>query len=200
MKVECPRELLERFAEALAATEGVFEQREAAALALGNELVRQWIERELGALAKRFDNEVNVDGVRYRRHAEGTRQYHTLCGPVVVCRASYRQVGIHNGPTVVPLDLHAGLRENATPALAFSVVQGFAERPLRHYQAEMAAAHRHVPSRSTLERMGKRIGDAIQGIVTESSLRFAARNQPCGPAARSRSGSIARRCRWPSRR
>jgi hypothetical protein len=55
------------------------------------------------------------------------------------------------------------LRENATPALAFSVVQGFAERPLRHYQAEMAAAHRHVPSRSTLERMGKRIGDAIQG-------------------------------------
>jgi hypothetical protein len=31
----------------------------------------------------------------------------------------------------------------------------------------MAAAHRHVPSRSTLERMGKRIGDAIQGIVTE---------------------------------
>ena len=78
VKVECPRELLERFAEALAATEGVFEQREAAALALGNELVRQWIERQLGALAKRFDDEVNVDGVRYHRHAEGTRQYHTL--------------------------------------------------------------------------------------------------------------------------
>ena len=167
VKVECPRELLERFAEALAAVEGVFEQREAAALTLGNELVRQWIEHDLNEMAQRFGDEVSVDGQRYRRHADGTRQYHTLCGPVEVRRASYRQVGIHNGPTVVPLDLRAGLRENATPALAFSVVQGFAERPLRHYQAEMAAAHRHVPSRSTLERMGKRIGDAIQAIVTE---------------------------------
>jgi hypothetical protein len=34
-------------------------------------------------------------------------------------------------------------------------------------QAAMAAAHRHLSSRSTLERMGKRIGDAIQVIVTE---------------------------------
>ena len=167
VKVECPGELLERFAEALAGVEGVFEAREATALALGNELVRQWIERDLRALAQRFGDEVSVDGLRYRRHAEGTRQYHTLCGPVEVRRASYRQVGVHNGPTVVPLELRAGLRENATPALAFSVVQGFAERPLRHYQAEMAAAHRHAPSRSTLERMGKRIGDAIQVIITE---------------------------------
>ena len=165
--IECPRELLEQFAAALAAMEGPFEQREAWALALGNELVRRWLESELGEMAQRFGNEVSVDGQRYRRHAEGTRQYHTLCGPVEVRRASYRQVGVHNGPTVVPLELRAGLRENATPALAFSVVQGFAERPLRHYQAEMSAAHRHVPSRSTLERMGKRTGDAIQAIVTE---------------------------------
>jgi hypothetical protein len=129
-KVECPRELLERFAAALAGVEG-------------------------------------VDGQRYRRHADGTRKHHTLCGPAEVRRASDRQIRVHNGPTVVPLELRAGLRENATPALAFSVVQGFAERPLRHYQAEMAAAHRHVPSRSTLERMGKRIGDAIQAIVRE---------------------------------
>src|SRR6185503_15128899 len=36
--IECPRELLEQFAAALAAMEGPFEQREAWALALGNEL------------------------------------------------------------------------------------------------------------------------------------------------------------------
>jgi len=167
VKVECPPELVERFAGALAGVEGGFEQREAAALMLGNELVRQWIERDLSALARRFGEEVRVDGQLYRRHAAGTRRYHTLCGPVEVRRSSYRQVGVHNGPTVVPLELRAGLRENATPALAFSVLQGFAERPLRHYQAEMAAAHRDVPSRSTLERMGKRIGEAIQAIVTE---------------------------------
>lgn len=168
VNVECPRELLERFAEALAAIHGTFEEREAVALKLGNELVRRWIERELGEMAQHFGDEVIVEGQRYRRHAEGTRQYHTLGGPVEVRRASYRLVGVHNGPTVIPLELRAGLRENATPALAFSVVQGFAERPLRHYEAEMAAAHRHVPSRSTLERIGKRVGEAIQAIVTDA--------------------------------
>jgi hypothetical protein len=52
--------------------------------------------------------------------------------------------------------------ENATPALAFSVLQGFAERPLRHYEAEMEAAHRSLPSRSALERIGKRVGVRIR--------------------------------------
>src|SRR5262245_13465018 len=184
VSVACPGELLERFVEALRGVDGAFEHREAAALALGNELVRQWVEHDLGEMAQRFGAEVVVDGQRYRRHVEGTQTYHTLCGPVEVRRASYRQVGIHNGPTVVPLELRAGLRENATPALAFSVVQGFAERPLRHYQAEMTAAHRQVPSRSTLERMGKRIGEAIQAIVTEvePTIRMA---EPVLPAGRS---------------
>ena len=85
-----------------------------------------------------------------------------MCGVIEVARDSYRLVGVHNGPTVVPLELPAGIVENATPALAFSVVQGFAERPLRHYEAEMAAAHRCVPSRSTLERIGKRVGARIR--------------------------------------
>jgi hypothetical protein len=79
VKVECPPELVERFAGALAGVEGGFEQREAAALMLGNELVRQWIERDLSALARRFGEEVRVDGQLYRRHAAGTRRYHTLC-------------------------------------------------------------------------------------------------------------------------
>jgi hypothetical protein len=67
VKVECPRKLLERFAEALPAVEGVFEQREAAALTLDNGLLRQWIERDLDALAQGFGDEVSVDGLRYRR-------------------------------------------------------------------------------------------------------------------------------------
>src|SRR5689334_7684133 len=115
----------------------------------------------------RMDDEVTVGERRYRRHAEGTRRYHTLCGAVAVRRSSYRLVGVHNGPTVVPLDLGAGLWKNATPALAFSVTQGFAAGPLRHYQAEMATAHRRVPSRSTLERIGKRIGGESESAVDD---------------------------------
>lgn len=126
---------------------------------------RRWCERELSRVAKRYGEQVRVEGNTYRRHASGVRRYHTLCGAVEVRRDSYRLVGVHNGPTVVPLEIETGIIENATPALAFSVTQGFAECPLRHYEAEMKAAHRHVPSRSTLERIGKRIGERIRNAV-----------------------------------
>jgi hypothetical protein len=179
IKIERARErrteaLIAGFREAMAEAGGSFEQQEAVALSLANELVRDWTAEALHAIERNFGDEVVVAGERYRRGSEGTIRYHTLCGPVAIRRAVYRQVGVHNGPTVVPLDLRAGLWENATPALAFSVTQGFASQPLRHYEAEMAAAHRCVPSRSTLERIGKRIGAAIETGLEETEPRIRA--------------------------
>lgn len=146
---------------------GTFEERERAALALANELTRAFSADALQEIADEFGVEVVVDGDRYRRCGAGTGRYHTLCGAVAVRRGLYRKVGVHNGPTVVPLELRAGIREHATPALAFSVTQAFASRPLREYELEMAAAHREVPSRSTLERIGKRIGDTIDATLDD---------------------------------
>jgi hypothetical protein len=135
--------------------------------------VRQFIEDELQAAANELAAEVIVDGARYRRISEGTGRYHTLCGAVVIRRGLYRLLGVHNGPTVVPLELRAGIWEKATPALAFSVTQGFATQPPRHYELEMAAAHRRVPSRSTLERIAKRGGAEVVGQIAaiEPSIR-----------------------------
>lgn len=165
---ECSDGLLACFAAELQAVNGRFETREAAALALANELVRRWIGDELQHIAAQFGDEVVVGGQRYRRQSEGTGRYHSLCGAVAVRRAIYRQVGVHNGPTVVPLELRAGLWQNATPALAYSVTQGFASQPLRHYELEMVAAHRRVPSRSTLERIGKGVGNEIEATLDEA--------------------------------
>ena len=146
------------FAAAMEGIDGSFEEREATAMRLANEAVRSWLGAELGRMARTYGDEILVDGQRYRRHLDGTKSYHSLCGELTVTRATYRLVGVHNGPTVVPLELEAGIFANATPKLASSVLLGFAERPLRHYEAEMESAHRVVPSRSTLERIGKRIG------------------------------------------
>ena len=163
------------FCEALASLDGDFAAREGAALALANELVRRWTERELGRLSEAYGDEIVVDGRHYRRHSEGVRRYHSLCGAVEVRRSLYRQIGVHNGPTVVPLEIEAGILENATPALATSVTQSFASMPLRHYEAEMRAAHRRVPSRSTLERIGKRVGSQLHERLPsiEPALRAA---------------------------
>lgn len=154
-------ELFQVFDQVMGQRTGTFGEREAVALRVANRLVQRWTEHELGRLAQRFDAEVIVDGQRYRRHASGARRYHTLCGAVEVRRDSYRLVGVHNGPTVIPLELAAGIVENATPALAASVLAGFAAMPLREYEEQMRAAHRAIPSRSTLERIAKRTGTAI---------------------------------------
>lgn len=151
-----------RFCETLEQVRGGIREREALALELANELVRRSVEADLSRLSAGYGNEVVVDGRRYKRHASGVGRYHTLCGSVTVRRDSYRLVGVHNGPTVVPLDLEAGIVENATPALAASVVRAFAMMPLREYEAQMTAAHRSVPSRSTLERIAKRAGGAVR--------------------------------------
>ncbi|HEY0985682.1 MAG TPA: hypothetical protein VGD80_01470, partial [Kofleriaceae bacterium] len=112
VKVECPGELLERFAEALAGVEGVFEQREVTALAL----------------------------------AAGRRSQRTDGG---AARVACGITGERN--TRAGVQRRTGLRRATAAALPGRDGRGASPRP----------------SRSTLERMGKRIGDAIQGIVTE---------------------------------
>jgi hypothetical protein len=153
--------LVEQF-ERVLGDGGTFAEREASALDLANRVVREVLKRDLERMATQYGDEVVVDGIRHRRHSSGVRAYHSLCGPIRIRRDTYRQIGVHNGSTVVPLESEAGILENATPALAESVVQAFAMMPLRHYEEEMRAAHRFVPSRSTLERISKRIGTLLQ--------------------------------------
>jgi hypothetical protein len=167
------RTLVDEFEQLMSQRAGAFADRETAALALANAVARLWTQSELQRMASRYEDEILVGRQRYRRHAAGTLRYHTLSGPIEVSRDTYRQIGVHNGPTVVPLEIDAGIFENATPALAHSVLQAFATMPLRHYEDEMRAAHRRVPSRSTLERIAKRVARDIHDElpVIEPALR-----------------------------
>lgn len=107
--------------------EGSFGERESSALAINDEAVRQLLQEELQTIADELGEEVRVDGEVYKVHEPGTDTYHGLCGPLDVSRATYRQVGVRNGPTVVPLELAAGIVEGATPALAYNVTHGYAQ-------------------------------------------------------------------------
>lgn len=138
-----------------------FAEREAAILALFDEAGRSLLEEELQVLADGFGNRLLVDGAEYKQHELGTVQYYSLGGPLQVRRHSYRLVGIHNGPTVVPLELMAGLAEGATPALAYNVLHGYAQRDMRQHAEALSAAHRVPPPRATLERMAKRLAKAV---------------------------------------
>ena len=141
---------------------GQFGLREQAALQLANEAVRQRLERDLQEMADEFGEELLVDGKRYRQHLEGDVDYHSLCGPLTVRRYTYREVGVRNGPTVVPLELAAGIVEGATPAMGYNIAHGYGESDMRRHGETLRAAARVPPSRATLEGLAGRIGTAVR--------------------------------------
>jgi hypothetical protein len=130
-----------------------------------NEAVRLTLESELQQRANSLGAELWIGGLLYRRHLTGTVKYFSLCGELNVRRFTYRHLGERNGPTLVPIELVSGLVEGATPALAFSLAQGFAKAPIRSVEQDLRAACRLPPSRSTLDRMAKAIGRRVRASV-----------------------------------
>lgn len=142
-----------------------FATRECATLVLLEETMRSTLEEELQEIANGFGHLLHVDGVEYKRHQCGVGQYYCLGGTLHVARNTYRRVGVHNGPTVVPLELVAGLAEGATPAFAYNVVHGYGQRDMRQHTESLAAAHRTPPPRATLERMAKRLAKKAHEVA-----------------------------------
>ena len=83
--------------------EAPFAEREQLALELSNVALRETLEEDLQAIADEFGESVLVDGIEYAKHLLGTVDYHSLVGPLDISRATYREVGVRNGPTVVPM-------------------------------------------------------------------------------------------------
>jgi len=176
-KYSVPRELRDAFraeVNELAAGDD-FEARERMALALANELVRTDLTQALEEIVEEHgDEDVLVEGERYRLHAWGTGQYGSLAGPLRVRRPTFRKVGVRNGPTVVALELAAGLVERATPALAGRIAMGKADGGSRDLHRLLLGSHRVPPSRATLEVMGNAIGTALhrrQAVVEAVARR-----------------------------
>lgn len=166
-------EYVARAASATVGTDAAFDEFEEQLLAVANEAVRQQLEARLAQIESDHGERVVVDGKRYRRHESGEVEYHTLVGAVRVRRCTYREIGVRNGPTIVPLELAAGLIHRASPAQAYSIAHGYGAGPIRHYEAQLRAAHRIVPPRATLERLAHRIGGsaAREVVRIEADVR-----------------------------
>src|SRR5688572_13232141 len=168
---------LEQVVEERLGAECSFTEREAGLLKAANEAVRRALQAELQRQADELGHELWIGGLLFGRHQPGTVRYFSLCGELKVHRYTYRHLGERNGPTLVPVELVAGLVEGATPALAYSLAQGYAKAPVRSVQQDLLAAHRSPPSRCTLERMAQAIGtrvkeklDVVEPLVRQQEL------------------------------
>ena len=144
-----------------------FEELEKMTLEVTRELGREHLEAELQTVADRQPRVFRYNGFRYRQHQPGEVAYHSLCGPLQIKRWSYRRVNVRNGPTLIPLEITAGIMERATPALAYCVATGYAKTTMRDLHEDLTLAHRHPPSRTSLERIATRLARGIFDSVDE---------------------------------
>jgi hypothetical protein len=95
-----------------------FEQRRDAAAAMASD--SPWLDTDLDLReAITTAEEIEVDGRRYRPLAQASSAtYHGRWGSHHIEEALYREVGVHNGPTIKPIELRVGIIEHMTPDMA----------------------------------------------------------------------------------
>ena len=166
-KIAAVTRALRRAVDAMVGLNCSFAERERATMEIGNEAERRLLEEELQSVADAHGEALLINGILYREFRPGSHQYASLCGPLGISRATYREVGVRNGPTVVALELQAGLVERVTPAMAYRVALGYAKEHSRGLEEDLRASHRAPPSRTKLERISKRIGAAAKQHATD---------------------------------
>lgn len=104
--------------------------------------------------------EVEFEGRRYRRMSQPTEAtYWGMAGGLRVPRYLFREVGVRNGPTIVPLELAAGIVDGRlTPEAAQA--SAFLMQALPSREAEEVTRRFGVlqQSRTTLARTGEMLG------------------------------------------
>lgn len=162
-------------------SELTFEERRDAAVAVCSDTM--WLDEEddLQTLVTGAD-EVEVDGERYRRLGQpSSADYHGRWGAHHVKEPLYRQVGVHNGPTIKPVELKAGIVEGMTPDMARIVGELSAEHTSRQVVTTMRAVGLVAPGRATLEKDVKRMAHELGQQIEH--LEDAARASTAVPTA-----------------
>lgn len=146
--------------------DSTFEQRQDLAAAVTADGLWFRSDRELHA-AVTTALDIEVGGRRYHRLAQAsTATYHGRWGSHHIEEALYREVGLHNGPTLKPIELRAGIIEHMTPDLARIVGELSAEHSSRAVERALRTTGLVPPSRAFLAKrttaMATEIADEIE--------------------------------------
>lgn len=136
------------------------------------------------------DDEVEIRGKRYRMLDQASSAiYYGRWGPQEVEEPLYREIGVHNGPTVKPIELRVGMvARRMTPDLARIVGELSAECNSRQIERTLRTTGLVPPSRSFLEkrvqRMASELAEHVEELEAEArageSLPEAVASVSCG--------------------
>ena len=148
--------------------DATFEERSDA----GFEIMKQVLNRRDGQDLREQvtqEAEVEVGGKRYRRLKQSSSAtYYGPWGSHRVSEALYREIGVHNGPTIKPVELRVGMiAGHMTPNLARIAGELSGGCSSRELIATMRAVGMSPPSRAFLERRVKRMGDEMAEQIEE---------------------------------
>lgn len=117
---------------------------------------------------------VDVGGRVYKRMAAPTTgRYVSLWGPLQIARHLYREDAVHNGPTVVPLELRAGMVLGRwTPMAAEAMAHLHQALPAREAADTCKRLKVLNVSRSTLLRAGEQLGAHWQVHKDDAELQL----------------------------
>lgn len=134
-------------------------------------LVNAGMEAALESLDPRTSR-IRVDGKVWTRMATYPVKVLGLHGDLVVSRALYRQADVRNGPTIDPVSLRAGLLECVTPAAFAAIGRLQATMPSREAEDLCTELGVLPTSRSSLERIGSRVGQRVEAQAIEAEEAF----------------------------
>jgi hypothetical protein len=145
-----------------------FEQRQAAACAVMSDTL--WFRTD-GELRDGLTTaeEIEVEDRRYYRLEQASSAtYHSPWGSHYVEEALYREAGVHNGPTIKPIELHIGIIEHMTPDMARIVGELSADKSSRGVEKTLRTTGLVPPSRAFIAKhtteMGIEIADQARDL------------------------------------
>lgn len=126
-------------------------------------------------------DEVEVDGKTYRKMQQASSAiYFGRFGAHHIEEPLYREVGVHNGPTIKPIELRVGIIERMLPDMARVVGELNAERGSRGIERVLRAVGYASPSRAFLADHVTALGVEIASIAAE--LEETARERTAVPS------------------
>ena len=173
-------ELIEREVRTQLGPDATFEEQQDAAAALSSDALWLITDNRLRGAVTTADD-IEVAGCSYRRLEQPSSAiYHSRWGTHHIEEPLYRLAGVHNGPTIKPLELRAGIVEKMTPDMARIVGALSAEVGSRGVTKMLQVTGLAPPSRAFIAKRTTAMADELAAEV--EALEQAARDVEPTPA------------------